>query len=464
MNPNLRPDRLFCTREDHRLRVERVVREIQAHPGEPLRLAKRTSNLFRSRQKHQGLRLDVADFCHVISIENGRAEVEGMTTFEDFADACLSRGFSPPVVPELKTITVGGAVTGIGIESASFRNGFVHETVEEMDILCGDGVVRTCRADNEHADLYFAFPNSYGTLGYALRLVLRLERALPNVKLSYRRFAEARQLLSELESACAVEGPGRPDFVEAVAFAPDDFVLSLGWRTQNSGPTSPIAGKTPYYLTLREKPTDLLTARDHLWRWDADWFWCSFRFGLQTPWIRALVGRWMLRSSSYWKILTGWRKYRMEEKVRALKKFFRRPDHRREPVIQDVELPLPSCEAFLDFYWKTIDIRPLWLCPIRPLPSKQPWTLYDLPDRLHVNFGFWDSVPTTADLPKDHFNRLLERKVVDLGGHKSLYSTSYFEEDEFWRIYAGDAYRALKAKYDVGRALPDLYAKAVKNR
>lgn len=455
---------LFRTRQAHDKSVARLLEAIAASPEQPVRLGKKTSNLFRSRQKHRGLRLDVAEFRHVLSIEGQRAEVEGMTTFEDFADACLSRGYSPPVVPELKTITIGGAVTGIGIESASFRNGFVHETVEEMDILCGDGKIRTCRPDNEHADLFHAFPNSYGTLGYALRLVVRLEPAKTNVRLSYRRFSDARQLLSAMESSCDRRSEQIPDFVEAVAFAPDDFVLSLGWRTEETGPTSPVAGKTPYYLTLRGKTTDLLSARDHLWRWDADWFWCSLRFGLQTPWIRRLVGRWMLRSSSYWKILTAWRKYGMEAKVRAVRKFFRRPDQRREPVIQDVELPIEQGVAFLDFYWKTIDIRPLWLCPIRPLPSKRPWTLYDLPDRLHVNFGFWDSVPTTAEIPKDHFNRLLERKVVELGGHKSLYSTSYFEEDEFWQIYAGDAYTALKKRYDPRRTLPDLYEKTVKNR
>src|SRR5688500_6490371 len=47
-----------------------------------------------------------------------------------------------------------------------------------------------------------------------------------------------------------------------------------------------------------------------------------------------------------------------------------------------------------------------------------------------------------------HFNRLIERKVVELGGIKSLYSDSYFPEDEFNALYGGDAYKALKAKYD----------------
>ena len=46
--------------------------------------------------------------------------------------------------------------------------------VEEMEILCGDGTIRICRPDNENADLFHAIPNSYGSLGYILRLRVKL--------------------------------------------------------------------------------------------------------------------------------------------------------------------------------------------------------------------------------------------------------------------------------------------------
>ena len=81
----------------------------------------------------------------------------------------------PLVVPQLKTITLGGAVTGLGIESTSFRHGLPHESVREMDVLTADGDVVTATPDGEHADLFAAFPNSYGTLGYALRLEIELQ-------------------------------------------------------------------------------------------------------------------------------------------------------------------------------------------------------------------------------------------------------------------------------------------------
>ena len=52
-----------------------------------------------------------------------------MTTYEQLVDATLPHRLMPLVVPQLKTITLGGAVTGLGIESTSFRNGCPHESV-----------------------------------------------------------------------------------------------------------------------------------------------------------------------------------------------------------------------------------------------------------------------------------------------------------------------------------------------
>ena len=88
-----------------------------------------------------------------------------MITYDDLTRACLAQGVMPAVVPQLKTITLGGAVAGVGIESSSWRYGLVHDTMLELDVLLGDGRVVTCTAENEHSDLFFGFPNSYGTLG-----------------------------------------------------------------------------------------------------------------------------------------------------------------------------------------------------------------------------------------------------------------------------------------------------------
>jgi FAD/FMN-containing dehydrogenase len=134
-------------------------------------------------------------------------------------------------------------------------------------------------------------------------------------------------------------------------------------------------------------------------------------------------------------------------------------------VIQDVEIPIEKSPGFLDFYFREIDIRPCWVCPVRPLDAARAWTLYAMePGALYLNFGFWGSVRTASDKAPGHFNRRVERVVQELGGRKSLYSQSFYPEDEFWRIHNGDAYRRLKSKFDPQGVLGNLYQKTVLGR
>src|SRR5579862_2099813 len=166
-----------------------------APPGAPVRLAKRTSNLFRFREASGGtgpVLLDVSAFGPVLSVDpvTRTAKVGAMTTYEYLCDATLPHQLMPMVVLQLKTITLGGAVTGLGIESSSFRNGLPHESALEIEILTGAGEVVVATPDGEHADLFRIFPNSYGTLGYALRVKIELEPVHPFVQLRHVRFTD----------------------------------------------------------------------------------------------------------------------------------------------------------------------------------------------------------------------------------------------------------------------------------
>ena len=90
------------------------------------------------------------------------------------------------------------------------------------------------------------------------------------------------------------------------------------------------------------------------------------------------------------------------------------------------------------------------------------WTLFPTrSNALYVNFGFWDVVRPRTAHPPGHFNRLVERKVADLGGIKSLYSESYYPQDEFAAIYNAATYDALKRRYDPDARLKGLYEKCV---
>src|SRR4051794_19779678 len=173
-------------------------------PGAPVRLRKRTSHLFRPRAAVD-VTLDVTPFDGVLHVDADKrtADVLGMTTYEHLVDATLPYGLMPRVVPQLKTITLGGAVTGVGIESTSFRNGCPHESVLEMDVLTGAGDVVTATPTNEHRDLFFGFPNSYGSLGYAIRIRIELEPVRPFVHLRHVRYDDVSACAGAVRELCA---------------------------------------------------------------------------------------------------------------------------------------------------------------------------------------------------------------------------------------------------------------------
>jgi FAD/FMN-containing dehydrogenase len=134
----------------------------------------------------------------------------------------------------------------------------------------------------------------------------------------------------------------------------------------------------------------------------------------------------------------------------------------RESVIQDVDIPIERAADFLDFFQREIGILPIWICPIRSPDTHTIYPLYPLnPVATYVNFGFWDAVRLKKSQLPGHFNRLIERKVAELSGIKSLYSDSYYTREKFDGIYGGPAYRQLKSRYDPQGRLHDLYDKCV---
>ena len=176
--------------QSHAERCDRLAAAGRSAPGGVMGLAKDTSNLFRDRTRRNKRLLDVRAFNHVLAIDasDGWIDAEGMATYERVVAHTLEHGVMPAVVPELKTITLGGAAAGVGIEASSFKYGLVHETLSELEVLTGDGRILLCRPDNEHSDLFHGFPNSYGTLGYALRLRAAAVPVQPFVELTHPAF------------------------------------------------------------------------------------------------------------------------------------------------------------------------------------------------------------------------------------------------------------------------------------
>ena len=447
--------------------MQRLLASYRAIPANAtVRLAKPTSNLFRARAKTTSKGLDVSGLTGVISVDPDArtADVAGMCTYEDLVAATLPYSLSPLVVPQLKTITLGGAVTGLGIESTSFRNGLPHESVLEMDILTGTGEVITASPD-QHGDLFRAFPNSYGTLGYSVRLKIELESVKPFVALRYVRFHSIEDLIAAMDRVIETGGhDGVPvDYLDGVVFSATEAYLTLGFQTGTPGPVSDYTGQQIYYRSIQHpgkngaEKHDRLTIYDYLWRWDTDWFWCSRAFGAQDPRIRRFWPRRFRRSSFYWKLIGYDQRFNIADRIE--KRNGRPP---LERVVQDIEVPIERCAEFLGWFLDNVPIEPIWLCPLR-LREDGDWPLYPIrPHHTYVNVGFWSSVPVG---PTDGYtNKMIEHKVSDLEGHKSLYSDAYYSPEDFDELYGGETYKTVKKTYDPDSRLLDLYAKAVQRR
>ena len=109
-------------------------------------------------------------------------------------------------------------------------------------------------------------------------------------------------------------------------------------------------------------------------------------------------------------------------------------------------------------------MRPIWVCPVSH-PTHAVQDIYPLfplkPKTRYINFGFWGVIRGQKKLSDGYYNRKIEDMVSELHGIKSLYSSSYYQEDEFWALYGGDTYQALKQRYDPDARLNDLYQKSV---
>lgn len=414
-------------------------------------LAKATvSNLFRYQSRAETVRpLSLGHFNQVIGIDEATRtlDVEGLATFETIVAQCLPRGFLPPVTPELKHITIGGATVGIGIESTCFRHGFVHDALIEADVVLPGGDIVTCTADNEYADLFHGLPNSYGTLGYILRARLALQPARPFVHLRMQRFDTPAAFLEAMREAT---NRTDVDFAEGLFFGDRRFYLMTGEFANEVAQLDDILRAHVFYRLVQARRDIHLTTADYIFRYDPEWFWNIPDTSLHALFRRYAPRR--MRSSSFYTRYAAWKGW-LHRRIPALK------PSGSEPLIQDWEVPWSAALELIEFCLNEVrlDGMPWAAVPIRT--PKQP-TLYPIrPKELYFNLGCYCQTRKPAGREPYYYSKIMDRKCFDLGGIKMLYSSTFLDQAEFDAHYNGNAYRTLKAKYDPRGSAPTLYDK-----
>ncbi|HEY2365815.1 MAG TPA: FAD-binding oxidoreductase, partial [Polyangiaceae bacterium] len=121
-------------------------------------------------------KLDVGDLDEILDVDPiaRTCTAEAGVTFEKLVATTLQYGLVPAIVPELATITVGGAVTGCSLESMSFRYGGFHDTCLRYEVIGGDGATLVCTPDNANRFVFQMMHGSFGTLGVLGTVTMKL--------------------------------------------------------------------------------------------------------------------------------------------------------------------------------------------------------------------------------------------------------------------------------------------------
>ena len=424
--------------------MHRLRQSYEAIPaGAPVRLAKRTSNLFRPRADVTTPGLDVSGLRGVVALDPRArtADVQGMCTYEDLVDATLAHGLMPLVVPQLRTITLGGAVTGLGIESTSFRNGLPHESVLEMDVLTGAGDLVTATPDGDHADLFATFPNSYGSLGYATRLRIELEPVAPYVALRHVRFDDLDALAEAVDGIVADRSwEGEPvDFLDGVVFEPGEAYLTLATWTDD--PARRPRATTPGRRSTTARPCTRRDGPAHLPRLPLA---VGHRLVLVLPGVRrpgpagppavaapvAPQRRLPPAGRAGEPVRAGGAGRTGGAGGRPASGWSRTSRCRSRHLAE-----------FLRWFDDAVPIEPVWLCPLR---LREPGRERDRRGRrtrcARHHLRQRRLLGDRADRPGRAGRRRQPRgrgAVTELGGHKSLYSDAYYDRATFDRLYDG---------------------------
>ncbi|MDP8998903.1 MAG: FAD-binding protein, partial [Myxococcota bacterium] len=134
-----------------------------------------------------GLVIDSSKLNAIEHIGSDYAIVQAGVRWIDFLAKSEPMGLRPPVITGFTGLSVGGTISMGGIGPASFRYGAIVDNVLELDVVTGNGDLRTCSL-TEDPILFAAVVGGVGQYGIIVRAKVRLVSVLPfarNYVISY---------------------------------------------------------------------------------------------------------------------------------------------------------------------------------------------------------------------------------------------------------------------------------------
>jgi len=404
--------------------------------------------------------------------ENLTVTVEPMVTVGEITRYLVPRGFTLAVTLEIADATLGGLAFGVGMTTYSHKVGLYQETVEEYEVVLGDGsVVKASREEN--SDLYHCLPWSHGSLAFLVGLTLKIIPTKPYIHMKYIPVHGQKQYCDMIRKLSGADNKDEqvPDYLEATIYDKENAVIMVGnlADVKTSEQKEKINHVTRWYKPWFYKHVETFLAagegeeyiplREYLLRHDKAIFWVlesMIPFG-NHPLFLFLLG-WMLPPKPAFMKLTT------TPAVRAMTF--------TKQVFQDIVLPINKLEEQIDKSHELFDTYPVLVYPCRiydhgahtgqlrtPRADQMvPGTDYGMFNDLGV-YGVPRLVRERKRFDAVSAMRSMEEFTRSVGGYHFLYADTFLTREEFEEMFDTTAYERVRSKYHAEGAFPHLYDK-----
>lgn len=387
-------------------------------------------------------KIDVSDLNEIIKIDikNLICTAEPGVTFSDLVTETLKYNLIPLVVPELKDITVGGAVAGCSVQSTSYKFGGFFDSCLEFEILTSEGNMIIADSKDKNNDIFQMIHGTFGTIGFVSKLKFKLIPSKPFVNVKYTTYKSFEDYSTTIKKHYDIKDI---DFMDGIIFSPKKFVLCLGKYVDEAPYTSSYNWTKIYWRSVGKLKNDYLKTYDYFFRYDAGCHWVGRNYGLENPIIRFVFGKFLLPST---------RMLLLAKKINFILKNIK-PD-----VVVDIFAPFSKWKKFWDFYLDKFNYFPLWIVPYR-IEKVYSWVnpnhVKNIKDKLYIDLAIYGMKEKNNE---NHY-RIMEKELLTLPGFKTLISYNSFSEKEFWKIWNYINWKKVKSKTDNKNLFGSLYNK-----
>lgn len=436
--------------------IEQLQEQVRRFYKERKRIALYSSSASHTTRSkaynHDGAPLDL-DALTAIHVDAHKQCVyaEPRVTIEQLVRETNRYGLIPPIVPEFKGITIGGAIMGCAAESGAHKWGIFSDLCTAFYLISGKGeLIYASRREN--SALFYAIPGSYGSLGLLVLAEIELIKVPQSVSIRYKTVKEPYTRTSA-------------DFLDGIAFNKDLTVMIEGSLTDQS-PTT----RHWYFEKAKEGDEVILPLETYLFRYDPGAFWIGayllkpsflsryisqglFNFPSKPSFSQKMLNhmRPLPKSNRFWlHFLSSRRLWKLHHKAEKWVQ--------EHLIIQDCCLPVSQAATFLAEVRENPGVFPIWLCPIKKSSARQIFAPHDLGESI-LNIGLYGlpSYPISTEKITKH----LEQRIRHYGGRKVLYSRSFYSHEEFWEIYDYKTYKALRQQTAAEGVWPEITEKVL---